>query len=95
MQQLDAAAAGSKPVEAVVTLKPDSVEPKDVEASAQRLVERVQKETGVDPHDVNVLSNLGLVMISADAPFVRNLLEQPEVQSVAANRRGDDTVEPL
>jgi hypothetical protein len=95
LRQLDAAAAAEKPIEAVVTLKPDSTEPQAVEDCAHRLVERVQKETGVDPHDVNVLGNLGLVMISADAPFVRALLDQPEVESAAANRRGGPAVEPL
>jgi hypothetical protein len=84
-EQLNQAAAESTPVEAVVTLKPDSIEPKAVEECAQRLVSRVKDETGVDPHDVNVLSNLGLVMVSAKPEFLQKLIDQPEVESAAAN----------
>lgn len=93
LEQLDAAAAAQKPVEAVVTLKPESTEPGAVQDCAKRLVDRVHEETGEGPHDVNVLGNLGLVMISAAPLFVRSLMKQPEVESVAANHRGKGSIE--
>ena len=47
----------------------------------RRLVDRVTRNAGVAPKTVNVFKYLGSFAIAADAKFISNLVEQPEVKS--------------
>lgn len=80
-RQLDAAKGTDRPVEAVLSLRPE----KSTKSRADRAIERVQKEVGSKPAAVNVLENLDIVVIAAQEPFMRKLLEQPEFESAVAN----------
>ena len=55
--------------------------------AAQAAIKRVEREVGLAPAAVNVLSNLGMVVVDADERFVRKLLEQPEFDSAVPNAR--------
>ncbi len=87
-RQLDAAHGSGRPVEAVFILRePDSGAMRSANARdrAQSVIDRVEHEVGTSPEAVNVLANLGVVVVVANEAFVRKLLDQPEVASAAAN----------
>ncbi len=88
-RQLDVAQGTGEPVEAVLMLRTatqqPAADPGDVRSAAQSVIERVQQEVGARPHAVNVLANLGMVVVAAGEPFVRKLLDQPEFASAVAN----------
>jgi hypothetical protein len=91
-RQLGTAAALRTTIEAVIRLKPDArlhaeLSPEQTEAATQALLARVAARTGSQARDCAVLRNLGCFVVAADAPFIRELLRQPEVESAAANRQ--------
>jgi hypothetical protein len=106
-RQLDAAKGTDRPVEAVLSLRPEmstksraskssssttasGSAPSGARSRADSAIERVQKEVGSKPAAVNVLENLDIVVIAAQEPFMRKLLEQPEFESAVANE-SDET----
>jgi hypothetical protein len=95
-RQLDAAHGTGRSVEAVLMLR-DATEPafrsETARQQARSAVERVEREIGVAPAAVNVLANLGMVIVAAEEPFVRKLLDQPEFASAAANGHDNGAVE--
>lgn len=96
-RQLDQAAA-SKPaaVEAVLRLREPvrrssrPTVPGTTQEAARDLLARVAEEVGVaaSDYDFNVFPNLGYLVLSAPPSFVERVLNQPEVASASANRRG-------
>lgn len=89
IRQLDVARGTDQPVEAVVWLErrdgASTLSPDEVEGAAQAVIDRVAEKVGSKPTGLNVLRNLGILVVVAAEPFVRNLIEQPEVRSVVAN----------
>jgi hypothetical protein len=90
-RQLDAARDDADLVQAVLALRPPSgaraaPSPEETEATVARLLERVRRETGLDPRDYNVFRNLGAFVIAGSARLVRALMAQEEVASASANR---------
>ena len=87
-RQLDAAHGSERPVEAVLMLRGADGATYRSDTARQRadsIVARVAQEVGVAPQAVNVLPNLGMVVVAASEPFVRKLLDQPEFASAVAN----------
>lgn len=98
---LDAAAGVRAPalLEAVIQLQPEAAGevvpgPERTEEIVRSVLARVTKKLGRDPADVNVFSNLGSFIISASREYLRELLDQPEVQGALANRPGDARASP-
>jgi len=99
-RQLAAAAAGkpreAEPVEAVLRIRPPvrrsarAPQPEATHATARELIERAAGEVGVAAadYDYNVLPNLGYCVLRAPVRLVERVLQQPEVASASANRRG-------
>jgi hypothetical protein len=89
-KQLDDAKGTSRDVEAVLVMDQSMSVFSDSDADrvtklAEQVVKRVKTDSGVSPSVVNVLGNIGAVVVSAEEPFVRGLLAQPEFESAAAN----------
>lgn len=84
-RQLDAAKDSTDPVEAVLVLRESIEKASDPDSVARRAMQRVEAEVGLAPDVVNVLANLGIVIVSAQEQFVRKLLTQPEFASAVAN----------
>jgi hypothetical protein len=88
-RQLDAARGTDRAVEAVVWLTPSegdsALQADEVESAAESALRRVEEEVGSAPTTVNLLKNLGVVVVAGEEPFLRRLLEQPEVASAVAN----------
>ena len=57
------------------------------------LLERVSRKTGVDPDRVNVLRDLGSLVVSAKPQFLKELIDQPEIEAAVANRRSEPVVD--
>lgn len=73
----------------------DYVSAEQTEEISQDVLRRVERKTGVTPEKLNVFRNLGSFVVAAQPAFVQELLEQPEIESATANRRGEPVVEPL
>jgi hypothetical protein len=93
-RQLDAAKGTDQVVEAVLMMKQSganaNLTTKQAREIAESVIERVERDVGVSPSAVNVLENLGVLVIAAEEPFVRQLIEQPEFDSAAANSNTQD-----
>ncbi|MEW6125977.1 MAG: hypothetical protein AB1757_02845 [Acidobacteriota bacterium] len=90
IKQINAVAASSEPIQAVFTLAlplKKLTDPHIVEATARRIVEKVTKEVGVSPEDLNIFENLGSFVVSARAAFIREMLNQSEISAAMANRQ--------
>lgn len=99
-QQLDEATEGRE-IEAIVKLKPDS--PGDIVPTAPRtteitekLLKRVARTVGKPASRFNVFKNFGSFVVSSDPVFIKELMAQPEVATVMANRQYESAfIEPI
>ena len=91
-RQLDSAATGEGPLEAVLYLRPPpgeaAVPPERMEELAREILDRASAAAGEAAHDYNVFRNLGMFAVVAGRSLLRELLKQPEVGSAVANRQG-------
>jgi len=97
LRQLDPVAASDQPIEAVVRLRPDN--PADIVPSPERtaeltktILDRVGKLLGNPKTRHTVFTNLGSFVVSAPTEFVRELISQPEIAAVVANRQSDSAM---
>ncbi len=81
-EQIHAAESTGHEIQAILSVGADA----DAHEIAGRVVDRVRQITGQAPGVVNVLKNLGLIVVSARAEFLRHMIEQPEFESASANR---------
>ena len=63
------------------------LDPKQVEEATNKVLERAEKEVGSKPKDVNIFKNLGSFVVSADASFIRQVINDPDVASAVANKQ--------
>lgn len=92
-----AAAAGrgaAAPRQAVIQLRPEAGDtvvpgPERTHAIARSVLARVTRKLGREPRAFHVFPHLGTFVVSASTEFLRELLDQPEVQGALANRPGD------
>lgn len=101
LRQLDAPTGVKTPglVEAVVQLHPEAAgevvpRPERTEAIVRSVLARVTQRLRLDPADFNVFPHLGSFVVSASREYLRELLDQPEVQGALANRPGDAKPSP-
>ena len=99
-QQLDAAHATGASVQAWVRLKPKlasqaAASPDDTKTSTQKIVKRVEQRTGQPPHSVKVLPNLGAFIVSGPSSFVRELIDQPEIESARSTGAPLELIRPV
>jgi hypothetical protein len=90
LRQLDDEGTSSEPIVAVVRLHSDDPSqvvpvPERTEEITQEVLERVQQRVGGGEPRHNVFKNLGYFVVSADKPFLRELISQPEVAAAVAN----------
>jgi hypothetical protein len=95
LRQLEAAAAPDQEIAAVCSLRPARphekfIPPAEAGALVERVLRRVQRQTGRRPGRVQVFRNLGSFAVSAPAAFLRQLLQQREIATATANRQPED-----
>jgi hypothetical protein len=99
-QQLAEATEGGE-IEAVVKLKPDSpgeivpTAPRTTEIT-EKILKRVARTMGKPASRFNVFKNFGSFVVSSDPAFIKELMAQPEVATVMANRQYESAfIEPV
>lgn len=90
LRQLDDEGTTGEPIVAVVRLHSDDPSqivplPEQTEQITQELLERVHQLVGGGEIHHNIFKNLGYFVVSADKPFLRELISQPEVAKAIAN----------
>ena len=93
--------ADSAAIEAVFLLEgafngKGEVDAKNIKKVVDRLLKRVQKETGEKVHDVHVFQRLGSFVVKAPPRLLRSLLaENGVIRSARANRSTSGSVSML
>ncbi len=90
LRQIDSVVASDEPIQAVFTLAlpiKQLLNPRTVEESAKKLVEKVANEVGESPQEMNVFENLGTFVVSANASFIRQMLTQSGISAAMANKQ--------
>lgn len=92
IEQLDAAEkeGGSAEVAAICLLqgafdKSGSISSKNITSMVRRLLEDVEKTTGLIQSDHNVFKSMGSFVVVAPPAFIRELLSREEIRSAMAN----------
>jgi hypothetical protein len=88
MRQLDDAKESGEPVRAVVKMRrrPGKAPvPQDVEEQVNNAVERAARASGEQPKDVHVMGRLSVAYVEGSESFLRELVNQPEVDAAVAN----------
>jgi hypothetical protein len=94
LRQVDSAALGSEPIQAVFTLSlpmKELLNPQKVKEAAYKIVKEVSEQVGETPGDVNVFENLGSFVISATPAFIRKLLSETRISAAVANKQPEGT----
>lgn len=91
LRQISAAQSSKQPVVGIFRLKPENAAkltntPQRTSEIVQDVVDRVTQKIGTTPQRLNVLTNLGVVIVSAEPRFISELLKQPEIVSAMANQ---------
>lgn len=90
LRQIDSGEANNDSIQAVFSLAlplKKLLDPKQVEDATKQVLERAEKEVGSKPKDVNIFKNLGSFAVSADASFIRRIIDDPEIASAIANKQ--------
>lgn len=90
LRQIDSVGTNDDSIQAVFSLAlpiKKLLDPKQVEETANQVLERAEKEVGSKPKDVNIFKNLGSFVVSADASFIRQIIDDPDIASAIANKQ--------
>lgn len=90
LRQIDSVASDDGDIQAVFSLDlpmKKLLDPQQVEDTTNQVLERVEKEVGSKPKVVNIFKNLGSFVVSADASFIRKIIDDPDIASAVANKR--------
>lgn len=90
LRQLETKSANQELVQAVFTLRLSTrktVNPTNVEALTNEVLDRVADEIGVEAEEINIFRNLGAFAVSAPPTFIRALLTEPEIATATANEQ--------
>lgn len=90
LRQIDAVQTNNESIQAVFSLAlplKKLLDPKQVEETTNQVLERAEKEVGSKPKDVNIFKNLGSFVVSADASFIRQIIDDPDIETALANKQ--------
>lgn len=90
LRQIDKVDENNDSIQAVFSLDlpmKQLLDPKQVEETTNQVLERAEKEAGSKPKDVNIFKNLGSFAVSADASFIRKIIDDPDIASAVANKQ--------
>ncbi len=90
LRQIDAVETDDDSIQAVFSLAlpmKKLLDPKQVEETTNQVLERAEKEVGSKPKNVNIFKNLGSFTVSADASFIRQIIDDPDIDSAVANKQ--------
>ena len=91
-RQISSVGAGNDSIEAVFSLDlpmKKLLNPSTVEETTQKVLRRVEEEVGSKPTVVNVFENLGSFAVSAEAPFIQRIIDDPDIATAVANNQAE------
>jgi hypothetical protein len=97
LRQIDSVGASNDSIQAVFSLDlplKKMLDPNIVEETTHKVLRRAEEELGHKPKDVSVFKNLGSFAVSADASFIRRIIDDPDIASAVASNQPDPDVEP-
>ncbi len=95
LRQINSAGTSNGSIQAVFSLDlplKKLLDPDLVEETANQVLKRAEKEAGCKPKSVNVFKNLGSFAVSADASFIRTIIDDPDIASAVANNQPEPDV---
>ncbi|HEU4508129.1 MAG TPA: hypothetical protein VFR78_07830 [Pyrinomonadaceae bacterium] len=101
LRQITAAKDKKDPVVGILRIRPEDPtkktnSPERTKEIANEVVNRVSKKVGSKAGRINVLGNLGVIILSAPPRFMTEVLQQPEIFSAMANRSSESgKIEPI
>jgi hypothetical protein len=96
LEQLDALGSSTEPFQVWFRLAQVPGSAEDPTSLANSVVERVKKHIGEEVQSFKVLPNLNSFMVSASPDFVRELIDQPEIESArSTNVAGFGLIKPV
>jgi len=87
LRQLDSAASDGSFVQAWVRLKS--------QAATKRVVRRVEQRVGHPADSLQLLPNLGALVVRGSSAFVRELIDQPEIESAHSTSQPLTLIQPV
>ena len=87
LRELDSAAGDGSFVQAWVRLKP--------KAATESLVQRVEQRVGHPADSLQLLPNLGALVVRGSSAFVRELIHQPEIESAHSTSQPLTLIRPV
>ena len=90
LKQIDSVATDNEEIQAVFSLAlpmKQLLDPQQVVETTNQILERAEKDAGSKPNNVNIFKNLGSFVVSADASFIRRVIDDPEIASAVANKQ--------
>ena len=90
LRQIDSVETNNDSIQAVFSLAlplKKLLDPKQVEEKTNQVLERVEREVGSKPKEVNIFKNLGSFLVSADASFIRQVINDPDIDTAVANKQ--------
>ena len=97
LRQIESVGASSDSIQAVFSLDlplKKLLDPNVVEETTNQVLRRAEKELGHKPKGVSVFKNLGSFAVSADASFIRKIIDDPDIASAVASNQPDQDVKP-
>lgn len=93
-RQLEQAARSGGSVQAVFMLRSAVLEagepappPAELERQGREILSRVSEKVNSQPTRVNILKNIGMLVVDASPDFITTLMAEPGIASVAANQQ--------
>ncbi len=96
IKQIDSVKADNEQIQAVFSLDlplKKLLDPKQVEDTTHRVLQRAQERAGSQAEDVNIFENLGSFSVSADASVIRQIIDDPDIKTAVANRQTKKTTQ--
>jgi hypothetical protein len=85
-------------IAAVIQLRPPAnasiYPPEQVQETVRKVLSRVAQRVGKKEKTSNVFRFLGSFVVEADAPFLQELLHQPEISTAVANNQSITAISP-
>ena len=93
-RQLVQAAGSGDSVQAVFMLRSAVLQPgqsapppAEIERQGREILDRVSQKLNSQPARVNIMKNLGMLVVDASHEYISTLLQEPGIASAAANQQ--------
>lgn len=89
LRQIASYETNNEEIEAVFSLAlpmKKLLDPAQVVETTHQVLKRAEKVVGSKAKDVNIFKNVGSFVVSGDASFIRQIIDDPDIASAVANK---------